>query len=60
MIRQTRRYNTIVIDKLSQKHKVTKVFVRQCIRGDRTSLTAELIAKEYKKMVFEVEQILNK
>ena len=55
---QARRYNPVVVQELADKHGFTKMFIRQCIRGDRTSITAETIAKEYKLLVAKVNDAL--
>lgn len=52
-------YNTMVITQLSKQHGLTKRFIRQCLSGDRVSLTAETICKEYKYLVKKVEAALN-
>lgn len=43
-------YNTEVIKVLSEEYEVSTQFVRQAIRQDKTSLTAETIRKKYYKM----------
>lgn len=44
------KYNTEVVDVLVEEYQVSKTFVRQAIRGDKTSLTAETIKKKYYTM----------
>lgn len=46
--RQT--YNTEVVKALSEEYSVSERFVRQCIRKERHSLTAQNIAKKYHEM----------
>lgn len=46
--RQT--YNSEAVTALAVKYGVTEQFVRQCIRGDRTSATADTIKKMYKEL----------
>ena len=53
-------FNSAVINALSDKHGFTTRFIRQCLTGDRNSLTADTIRKEYKTLVKEVEEILKK
>lgn len=53
-------YNTLVVKKLSEKHGLTDYYIRQCLRGDRNSLTSDTIRKEYKQLVKKVEETLNK
>lgn len=52
-------YNTTVVNQLSTKHGLTKRFIRQCLSGDRVSLTADTICREYKDLVKKVEAALN-
>lgn len=44
-------YNTDVIEALINKYGFSSQFIRQCIRGDRNSATADIIRKEYKAMI---------
>lgn len=53
------RYNPVVVQQLSEKHGFTKIFIRQCLKGDRNSLTADTIRKEYKDLVKKVTAALN-
>lgn len=53
------RYNPVVVQQLSVKHGFTKIFIRQCLKGDRNSLTADTIRKEYRDLVRKVEDALN-
>lgn len=46
--RQT--YNSDAVTALAVKYGVSKQFVRQCLRGDRTSATADTIKKTYKQL----------
>lgn len=55
---QTRRYNTVVVAELSERYEFTKMFIRQCLSGNRNSLTADRIRKEYKELVKKVENAL--
>ncbi len=52
-------YNTLVVKKLSKDYGFTEYYIRQCLRGDRNSITSDTIRKEYKKLVEEVEDVLN-
>lgn len=51
-------YNTVVVNELSNKHGFTKIFIRQCLKGDRNSITADTIRKEYKELKTKVENAL--
>ncbi len=46
--RQT--YNTAVIKALSEEFQVSTQFVRQCVRKEKHSLTAETIGKKYHEL----------
>jgi hypothetical protein len=46
--RQT--YNTEVVKALSQEFEVSTQFVRQCIRKEKHSLTAQNIEKKYREI----------
>jgi len=62
MSKSTKKYNkfnSLVINTLSEKHGFTKQFIRQCLRKDRNSLTSDTIRKEYKQLVKKVENVLN-
>ncbi|WP_430612904.1 hypothetical protein [Flavobacterium sp. JP2137] len=53
-----RKYNTLVINELFIKYGYTKMFIRQCIKGERSSVTALKIAEEYKILNSQIESIL--
>lgn len=55
---QAKRYNQDVIDALSIKHGLAKTFIRQCINGTRTSLTAETVKKDYHSTLERVNKAL--
>ncbi len=44
------KYNSEVVNVLSEEFEVSTQFVRQAIRQDKTSLTAETIRKKYFQM----------
>ena len=43
-------YNTEIIKALSSAYQFSEYFIRECIRGNKTSLTADKIRKEYNSM----------
>ncbi|UGU15179.1 hypothetical protein LS482_16020 [Sinomicrobium kalidii] len=43
-------YNQEAINALSEKHGFTTRFIRQCISGERNSLTADHIHQEYRSL----------
>lgn len=55
-----RKYNTLVINELFIKYGYTKMFIRQCIKGERNSSTAIKIAEEYKFLSTKIDHILIK
>ena len=54
--RYGRKYKREIIQALEKKYDVTSQFIRQSLRGDRTSDTSIAICDDYKKM----ETALNK
>lgn len=43
-------YNTEIIKALSAAYEFSEYFIRECIRGNKKSLTADKIRKEYNDM----------
>lgn len=43
-------YNTAVLKALSEEFGVSTTFVRQCVRKEKHSLTAQTIEKKYKEL----------
>ena len=61
MSKSTKKYskfNSQVVNALSEKHGFTTQYIRQCLRGDRNSLTSDTIRKQYAQLTKEVENIL--
>lgn len=52
-------YNTQVVERIAKKWGVTPRFVTMALKGDRDSETAETIKKDYKRLVKEVNNIIN-
>ncbi|PKH50788.1 hypothetical protein CXF68_08855 [Tenacibaculum sp. Bg11-29] len=52
------KYNTLVVMQLAKKWGVTTRFVTMSLRADRESETAEKLKKEYKRLVKQVEAVL--
>lgn len=48
--KKRQNFNTAVIKALSQEYSLSEQFIRQCIRKERHSLTAETIRKKYHEM----------
>ncbi len=58
--KKRRSYNTDVIKALSAEYEVSEQFVRQAIRKDKTSLTAESINKKYFQLIKPTEKAIKK
>ena len=54
------KFNSQVINALSEKHGYAPQYIRQCLRGDRNNLTSDAIRKEYAQLVKEVQSVLYK
>lgn len=48
--KKRKTYNTEIINVLSKEFEVSTRFVRSCINGERTSLTADNIRKKYNQL----------
>lgn len=59
-IEKKQRYNALVVAKLADRYDCTVRFVRMSISGERDSAKAELIKKDYVKLMKEVQSIFNK
>jgi len=55
---QVQKYNREAVETLSVKYQFSKAFIRQCLRGDRTSLTALSIKDEYKKITKDLDSVI--
>lgn len=51
-------YNVVAVNAISDKLKISKQYVRQCIRGDRNNISADNIKKDYFELVRKIEQAL--
>lgn len=63
MNKSTKKYNKFnagVVNALVKKHGLSSQYIRQCLRGERNSITSDTIRKQYNTMKKEVESILNK
>lgn len=59
-IKKNNSYNVIAVNAISIKWKISKQYVRQCVRGDRNSISADNIKKDYFKIVKKIEEALLK
>lgn len=53
-------YNVLAVNAISEKKGISKQYVRQCIKGDRNSISADIIKKEYYEIVRKIESLLTK
>lgn len=60
MVKKNNSYNTTAVNALEKKYDVSKQFIRQCLRGDRTSRTADSISADYKELVKEIDALIEK
>jgi len=58
--RKNQKFNSLVVNKLVEKFGLSDYYIRQCIKLERKSITADTVVKEYKRLVKEVELALNK
>lgn len=59
-IKKNNSYNVIAVNAISEKRGISKQYVRQCLRGDRNSISADIIKKEYFEIVRKIEIVLSK
>ena len=52
-------YNVVAVNAISEKRGVSKQYIRQCLKGDRNSISADIIRKEYSTIVRKIESLLN-
>ena len=45
------KYNASVINALIEKHGFSGRYIRECVSGERTSLSADKIRKDYHSMI---------
>lgn len=57
-IKKNNSYNVIAVTAISNNLKISKQYVRQCIRGDRNSISADNIKKNYYELVKKIERAL--
>lgn len=59
-VKKNNTYNYTAVSALSKRYGLTKMYIRQCLRGDRNNLTADTIRKDYKALVKEVNELIDK
>lgn len=57
-IKIPRKFNPLVVEKLSVKFGLSKTYIRQCLNKTRNSETADTVCKEYKQYEKEINNIL--
>lgn len=58
--KKSQSYNEDILNALSEKYGLSKVFIRASIRGDRTSATSETVKKEYNALLAETLKAIKK
>lgn len=53
-------YDPEILDALVNKYKMTKVYIRMCLRGDNKSLTADKIQADYKWLKKQFNEAIEK
>lgn len=57
-IKKNNSYNVLAVTAISRKLNVSEQYVRQCIKGDKKSINADSIKKEYLCLVKKIENLL--
>ena len=57
-IKIPRKFNPLVVEKLSVKFGLSKTYIRQCLNKTRNSETADTVSKEYKQYEKEINNVL--
>ncbi len=58
-IKKNNSYNVLAVSAISKKFKITEQYVRQCIKGDKKSVSADAIKHEYLILVKKIELLLS-
>lgn len=58
-IKKNNSYNVLAVTAISKKFKITEQYVRQCVKGDKKSINADLIKQEYIELVKKIEKLLS-
>lgn len=51
-------YNSFAVRAISEKLNISKQYVRQCLKGDKDSISSDYIKKEYYALVKKMDQLL--
>lgn len=57
-IKKNNSYNVLAVSAISRKFNVSEQYVRQCVKGDKKSINADSIKKEYLCLVIKIENLL--
>ena len=44
-------YNAIAVNAIAEKYSLSKHYVRLCIKGDKKSITADIIKRDYVELL---------
>lgn len=54
-----RKFNPLVVEKLSVRFGLSKYYIRQCLNKQRNNETADTICKEYRNYEKQIYNVLN-
>lgn len=57
--KKNKSYNVIAVKAISEKWNISKQYVRQCVKGDRNSISADNIKKDYLDLVRKIDKLLS-
>ena len=58
--KKNNNYNIDILNALENEFGLTKQFIRQCIRKEKHSTTAQTIEKKYRQLLAETKEPINK
>lgn len=58
--KKPRIFNVLVVKKLSQDYGLSEYYIKECLKGHKSSITSETIRKKYKILTNQINEILNK
>jgi hypothetical protein len=57
--KKNKSYNVIAVKAISEKWNISKQYVRQCVKGDRNSISADNIKRDYLDLVRKIDKLLS-
>ncbi len=51
-------YNVLAVTMIAKRFGFSTQYIRQCIRGDKKSISADIISKEYFQLVKKIEKLI--